>query len=242
MTYKQHFFVIFFWLYAASLLASELSISPTKLMMSPHEKITILRVKNLGKNPSLLQVEIKKWTQEEGEDIYTSTHDIILAPLIFEVAPGKTQLIRMTQRHPRATNSEQAYRVFLHEILKQENASSLREQDGLNFRLEFVIPFFIAPTQKVQGLSYDWQVNKVTPTTVSITLKNMGIHHLFINQLWLENTKGRALFPPQKVFLYLLPMTRRHMTITVNEPIHDMDVVIKTNLDVEKSENDKSKK
>ena len=74
--------------------AASLEISPVRLSINPNNNTSSsFTMTNQDEGPVLLQVQIKKWTQENGEDIYTDTHELIVKPAIFKLEPKETQVL-----------------------------------------------------------------------------------------------------------------------------------------------------
>ncbi|MGV8075544.1 MAG: hypothetical protein AB2L11_13440 [Syntrophobacteraceae bacterium] len=77
-------------MFAASLLflclpanAASLDIQPVKLYLGNEKKVEKLTLKNLDEVDFPLQIKAYKWTQNDnGEDIYEDTQDVIIFPKI----------------------------------------------------------------------------------------------------------------------------------------------------------------
>lgn len=93
--------------------ASSFRVSPVIVSVATAQRSAALSVENLEDSPVPVRVQLFRWTQSDGKDIYTPTDDLIASPPIFTLAPNDRQLLRVGSR---AGALSGAYRVIIEEI------------------------------------------------------------------------------------------------------------------------------
>lgn len=177
---------------------NSIKISPTRIDLSAREKIATLIVSSPNSSPILIQTELLRWTQENGEDIYTPTERLAVLPSAFSILPGQKQQLRIALQHPPG-DVESAYRLYVREVVSGNEPGY---QGGLKIALRIGIPIFVEPlTQAVEIL--DWDVTQKN-NKIGVRLKNNGNVHVLVEELALLH--GNIILNQQSVFKYLLPM------------------------------------
>src|SRR5262245_57997214 len=98
-----------------------IQIAPVLVSMTPQRPISSLRIRNGRSDPVAFEVDAFRWTQVDGQDRLTPAPDLIVAPGVFEIAPGGDQLLRVGLRRP-ATDRETAYRLVLRELPREHES------------------------------------------------------------------------------------------------------------------------
>lgn len=177
---------------------NSIKVSPTRIDLSSKEKIATLTVSSPSQNPILIQTELVRWTQENGEDIYTPTERLAVLPSAFSIPPGQKQQLRIALQHP-SSDLETAYRLYVREVVSSKESGY---QGGLKIALRIGIPIFVEPlTQPIEVL--DWEVTQKN-NSIGVRLKNNGNVHVLIEELALLH--GNTIINQQNTFKYLLPM------------------------------------
>ena len=68
--------------------ASSFQVNPVRAALSPVQPVVALTVRNIGTEPAVMQLEVMNWSQQEGQDVYAATKDILSTPPIFTVPGG----------------------------------------------------------------------------------------------------------------------------------------------------------
>ena len=77
-------FGLFVFLAGATVVnAGSIGVSPVRVTLSDKQKIGTITLRNDGTDPVPMQLEALKWSKEEGEDVFTSTRELIVNPPIF---------------------------------------------------------------------------------------------------------------------------------------------------------------
>jgi hypothetical protein len=75
-------FGLFVFLVGATVVnAAAIGVSPVRVTLSDKQKIGTITLRNDGTDPVPMQLEALKWSKEEGEDVFTSTRELIVIHL-----------------------------------------------------------------------------------------------------------------------------------------------------------------
>ena len=179
--------------------ASGLQISPVRIHLSKQQGVTSFTVTNSTNKEVVLQGEIKQWRQAGEQELYSASDDLILAPPIVAIPPGKSQIFRVAVRNHKPSDEEQSYRVYLQEVVSQLD----KEKAGLHFALRIGLPVFIAPKTSLPK-KVKWDV-KTKKGEVLLTATNLSNVHVQISHLLLVDKKKNNPIIDKSVFRYLLP-------------------------------------
>jgi len=124
-----------------SAIASSLVLTPLRLSLTTERPVEVLTVRNDGDEPAVMQLDLAKWTQADGKDIYTATTDILATPPIFSVPAHGSHLVRVGLRRGADPTLELSYRMFLEEVPPPPKPNFT----GLRVALRFGVPIFVAP-------------------------------------------------------------------------------------------------
>jgi fimbrial chaperone protein len=192
--------------------AGYFSVSPVKLFLDEGEKASLIKVKNKGEESVTIQVEAMVWSQNDaGEDIYTSTKEIILFPKIVAIGKGEETVIRIGVQRTGTTEKEQAYRIFVQELPVSKPGVM-----ALKFAVRMTIPIFIQPAEQVQGQSL--QKVGLRDGRFFVSVLNSGNSHLMVNKVLVTGVgdDGKEIFSQETNGWYVLSEATR--TFSVNLP------------------------
>lgn len=131
--------------------AGQFAVQPTRLELGPLHRSGALVIRNEASAPLSFQVTGVAWTQDEnGQEQYTDTTDIVYFPRLLTVAPGQDAVIRVGLRKaPEAL--EKTYRVFIQELAPAEKST----EPGARIRvvMRFGAPVFVKPVREHQQLT-----------------------------------------------------------------------------------------
>ena len=105
--------------------------------------VAVLEVQNTGDQATLVQVDSFQWTQAGTVDLLEPTAELITTPLVMDLSPGETRLVRVGLRESGMathTAAERGYRVFVREV----PPAGLTE-NGLRFAVRIGVPVFALP-------------------------------------------------------------------------------------------------
>ena len=143
----------------APLAQAGISISPPGIELKPGQQTAELRVSNDGDHEVSMQASLVRWTQDsEGRDAETESRDFVLYPKLFQIAPGKDQVLRVGRLPgaPGNGDTELAYRLTLRELPLDQGLAN-----GVGVLLRLRLPVWLLPVQPRR----DWSV--AAPLAVS---------------------------------------------------------------------------
>jgi fimbrial chaperone protein len=184
--------------------AGSLRVAPTLLEIADSRPV-MLTITNSGSQPSLIQLEAKRWTQDSGADEYGDAGDIIASPPIFRLEPGAEQTVRIGRRDSQSPAQEHAYRIFVQEVATAANTSATE----LNVLLRVGVPLFVKPIQAAPA-KIEFSLACPASSTMALRLHNSGGRTTRIDQIMIEGNEGGS----QKASaLYLLAGATRLLTL-----------------------------
>lgn len=182
------------------LLAATFNVSPIRVGLSAQRPIVPLSVRNEGDDPLVVQVQVVRWSQKDGEDVYESTKDILATPPIVTVPPRSTQIVRVGLRRGVDPERELSYRVYLAEVPAPPAADANR----VHVALRIGLPVFVSsPTAPKPALA--WKVVHGEDGAATLRVKNEGNAHARIANVRLLSSADRQPLARYPNPAYLLP-------------------------------------
>lgn len=179
-------------------LASGWEISPVRVNLSKKKPIGSFVLKNMTNQPVVLQGKVKLWTQKQGEDVYTKSDELIFAPPIVKIAPGKAQIFRVGLRQKHTEVKEASYRLFIHEVVKSLDTG----EEGIRFALQVSLPVFVEPKQLIHA-PLNWDVIEKS-SEVEVRATNPSNRHVQVSHLLVKDKLGKNKILDKNTFHYLL--------------------------------------
>jgi fimbrial chaperone protein len=142
-----------------------LRVVPTRLDLPPDHHAAAVTVTNTGSVTTLLQLEPKRWSQQEGSDTYSTASELIVSPPIFTLDAGAEQVVRVARRDGSPIKGELAYRLFIQEVPTPASAAP-RE---VSVVLRIGVPVFDTPASAVNA-KLEWALrcqNGVAPVLIA---------------------------------------------------------------------------
>lgn len=189
--------------------AGSFSVTPVRATLSADLPVSSFTVRNAASEPTVVQLELMQWSQQNGQDVYTATRELLATPPIFTLPAGGAQVIRIGLRRPPDRQTELAYRLFLQEV----PAAPKPDFRGLQVALRLGVPVFVTPAISAAP-ALRWQVISVTEGELRIRAANEGASHVQVTGLQLDNAEAVELGRRQ-LNDYLLPGQYREWTFKV---------------------------
>ena len=175
-----------------------IQISPLRLELSDTHSTSILIVKNRANTPSLVQLELSAWSQQNNEEILEPSRDILISPPVFTIAANSEQIIRVVMRRKADSGKELTYRLFLREV---EDKSQIAKAGEIKVLLNISIPIFVQPIIKPQPKLL-WRASVDAAQKIQLKLINEGSQHIQIKSFQLASG-DKNLY--QSSMRYVLP-------------------------------------
>lgn len=179
--------------------AGSFAVSPVRATLSSKQPAASLVVRNSGPEPTVVQLEVVGWSQEEGKDIYAPTKEILATPPIFTVPPGGSQVVRVGLRRNPDAQRELTYRLFLQEVPIPKP-----DQSGLRVVLRVGIPVFVNPAVAVAPV-LRWQAAHTPDGALKLSLTNSGNAHIQVAKSSLTLASSAQTLMSHDVAAYVLP-------------------------------------
>jgi len=187
--------------------AGSFTVNPVRLTLSATEPVAAVTIKNVGEEGTVVQIETSSWTQHGGQDVLTSTTDILATPPIVTVPPGASRIVRVGLRRPADPQRELTYRMFLREVPPPQPVSQ-----GLRVALLISMPVFVTPPH-LPGAQVEWRAIRMHDGNIQLQARNTGQAHIQLGQLQIVQTGNGAEVATRNMADYLLPENSREWTL-----------------------------
>jgi fimbrial chaperone protein len=187
------------WLASFGTQASSFQVNPIRLMLSADHSTDVVTLTNDSDTPTEVQLVIVAWSQENGEDVYTPSRNLLATPPIFTIPVGKQQIVRVGMRTQPGVKQETAYRLFFTEV-PPPPAPGFR---GLQVALRIGIPVFVEPAANTAAV-LKWTARSLSGKELELQAVNNGSAHAQILKLSIAATKQNMQLA-QKSGGYVLP-------------------------------------
>jgi fimbrial chaperone protein len=199
---------------ASPVLAGSIAVSPVRLDLSARQPVTVVKVRNDGTEPSVVQLDIVSWAQDATEDVYGATSELLATPPIFTVPAGGSQVVRVGLRRGPDAERELTYRLFLQEIPPAAEPGF----QGMRMALRIGVPVFVAPNAKAKQ-ELRWRAVMAAGGGIKVSLANSGTEHVKIADLQLAMVDGGHASQVQRVSTYVLPGQSREWLVKMDGPL-----------------------
>lgn len=190
--------------------AGGLTVSPVRLELAPGARAVSLAVSNGADRGKSVQVEAWRWTQHNGEDLYTPAPELIVNPPVFRLAPGARQVVRAGFHNGApAAAVETAYRLYLQELPDGDEPAPMQ----LRLMLRIGVPLFVSPAVPAAAQPR-WTLTREPDGALALELRNEGGRHLRVDKL--EFAGGETPFAGLS---YVLPGQSRRWSLPADAPM-----------------------
>lgn len=178
--------------------ATSIEVSPVSHDLVPGQTMLSMTLSNRADATATLQVRAFVWTQPDGQDRLTPAAEVLVAPAIVSVAPGRSQVVRV--RAPAApAGREVSYRLLIDELPEASADTQVR------MVLRLSIPVFVhGSTPAAPRLTAQLDAARGT-----VTLANGGGSRARVQQLALLAPDGERLAVAPAANPYLLSGAQR---------------------------------
>lgn len=198
---------------AAPAFAGALSVNPVRIDLAPGRPVASVVVRNDAADPAVVQLEVVGWSQNDTEEVYAATTDVLATPPIFTIKPGAAQVVRIGLRRAPDASQELTYRLFLQEVPPARAA----DDQGMRVALRVGVPVFVTPQAPARS-ELVWQAT-VTADGLRVTLANHGRAHVKIADLELRESAASAPGRVERVATYVLPGKSRSWLLKADSPV-----------------------
>jgi P pilus assembly chaperone PapD len=119
--------------------AAEFQLSPTRVQLDPKHLVDTVVVGNSGTTPLRFEVSVQRWRMAaDGHWELAPSDDLIVHPLLLDIAPGAKGRVRVGQLAPSQDPAELAYRIQL-----EEQAIGPQESNRVRMLTRISLPVFV---------------------------------------------------------------------------------------------------
>lgn len=187
--------------------ASSLSVTPIMVTLDDDNRSAVITVKNGSNEPRVIQTELLRWTQENGENRYAPSNDILVNPPLAVLQPGQSQIVRVGLNSKRIDNQELAYRLYIGEVPPQ----SAPGVSGVRVALRFGLAVFATP-QSATPARPTWKAARSRDGSLQLNLDNAGNRHLRLANLRvIDPASGKQLSAWQRAPITVLAGQARRL-------------------------------
>lgn len=188
--------------------AGSIAVNPVRQTLSATQTTGALVVRNSGADPSVVQLQVVSWSQQDGKDVQVPTKDLLATPPIFTVPAGGSQTVRIGLRRSPDARREGSYRLIMQEVPPPPKP----EFRGLQVALRLSVPIFVAPAV-VSPPTLAWRANLTAQGDVNITAANTSNTHVQVLRFKLLSA-GVALPGTETAqAAYILPEQQRDWSL-----------------------------
>lgn len=196
---------------ATSAAAAGVKVSPVRLYLGADERSTAITLSNGTQQTKRFQVELRQWSQVDGDDVLQETHQVIANPPLFSLKPNQTQVIRIGFLRVPDQPVEQAYRIFVREVPDNGPLDATASPGlGVQVLIRYAIPLFVAPKAKVHR-QLEWSAQR-DDSNYRVTVRNAGNVHERRAQMKIYAGESQTLLGSDDSLNDLLPGTEKTWT------------------------------
>jgi len=214
LRYRCRFLVgLIIWVFACLVESANLSVNPVLITLDGSDSIAAMTLTNRGEESVVMQASVSAWSIRDNKEHYEPTARLIVTPPIFEVAPGKSQIVRVGLSATASSAVEQSFRIFLEQspatpddegLVANDNA--IKAPRAIQMTLRIGIPVFIKPVG-VNKRELVWAVQRLANGQLRIEAANQGTRHTKISRLTLFDQHNSIA--SSTIQRYILPGSRR---------------------------------
>lgn len=187
--------------------AGSFAVNPVRVTLSAAQSVAAVTVRNVGSEPTVVQLETSSWTQHDGADVLAPTSEVLATPPILTIQPGASRIVRVGLRRPPDAHQELTYRLFLREVPPPEPISQ-----GLRVALLVSMPIFVVPP-RVAAPEVHWRAIRTHDGKIRVQAANTGGSHIQLGQLDIAIAAGGEKVSSRNMSEYLLPNNSREWTV-----------------------------
>jgi len=166
--------------------AGSFQVSPVRVTLSETSPTATINITNDSPGDDVvLQLRASSWAQQDGEDAFTPSTDLLVTPPIFTIKAGGSQTVRVGLRKVVAGSVQQTFRLFMTEVPPPPKEGFA----GLQVSLSISIPVFVAPKMPVTGLPV-WRA-KMVGASLEVSATNPANSHVQIIEANLNDEQDK---------------------------------------------------
>jgi fimbrial chaperone protein len=192
--------------------AASWEIDQVRIDLSQKKQTNVLTIKNTSDSATSIQIQVLLWSQNDEEDNFESTRDLVVSPSFVTLPPKSEQIIRTKLRRSADQNKELTYRMNLVEIAPVTS----QEFNGVKVLMKVGVPVFVEPLKGKDDTKILWVLEKKPDNQIKVTLVNQGHIHLKILDFSLYLKGDKEVLSNQPITSYVMGAQSRSWLIKQN--------------------------
>lgn len=216
--------------------AGSLSILPIKVFLNKETKTATLDITNLSDEVMSIQVEGFKWWQDNnGQDKYEVTNEIVYFPKIFKIKPQEKKIVRVGYKGG-WPQTEKTFRIYVRQLpIAKPSGKAVR------MVLNIGVPVFVEPVSKTNGKILIEKVG-MSGGRLFAAVKNPGNSFISVSKLIAKgvDNEGTKVFSREASGWYVLAGVTKWFPVEVSPEECSKSREIKVTAKTEKGKAEKS--
>ncbi|HSI55145.1 MAG: molecular chaperone [Ramlibacter sp.] len=190
--------IVFLWASLAACFAAHaggFAIVPLRVELGPN-KAGSITITNTDEAKTF-EVRAVSWKQQNRQDSYAPTDELLLAPATFKLEKGATQVVRIQLNKPQDA-AERPYRIFIDEVPPSNQVKS----NALKTVVSMVVPVFVAPASGPIAKGEAAVSVALVKDVLQIEMRNTGKANLKMREFVVTSAKaGELLKVPSAAYV-----------------------------------------
>ena len=182
-------------------------VQPQVATLSARTPIAELEFSSLYAQERIFDVRVLRWTQRNGQDVFTPDDGFVVSPSVFSIAPYESVLIRIEQRGFEQPSVEQSYKIVMTSVVAGAGAPPSTAP-----RLEATL--FVPPAKPADDAIFT--LKNTQAGQGDLIIENRGNAHLYLGNLSID-LGGRIMYSGT-IAAYVLANSTRTFHLRVADP------------------------
>lgn len=131
-----------------------LSVAPIRVELEGDGSGATVRLTNSSDHALPVQTRLFAWSQDDGEDVYAPSTDLVVSPSIVSIPTGETQVVRVLRKGS-ASPGEKRFRLVIDQL---PDPTTMRPGQAQT-RIRFTVPVFV-DRDKAAPAQFAWRMSK----------------------------------------------------------------------------------
>jgi len=177
---------------AATVGPAVLTIAPLRVELAGDSAGATVRLTNSSDHSLPVQARLFSWSQDQGEDVFAPSSELVVSPSITSIPSGETQVVRVLRKGA-ASPGEKRFRLVIDQLPDPAAARPGQAQT----RIRFTVPVFV-DRDKAEAAQFAWRLTKE-----GLELANTGGLTARILDISVKTADGRAVAVERNALRYV---------------------------------------
>jgi len=191
------------------------NVHPLLLDLNDAQRNAAITIANGESFPELMRVVVRAWDQDQGEDHYAPSEDLLVVPPVLSVASQQEKFVRLGLRHPVDAGRERAYRVFVTQV---PSAVTMKRGAVVQVAFRVGVPVFVNAVKLPTNVQADggatWKATLTGARKIRLTVTNGAASHIRIDGMKIYTDASKTqLLAERPMREYVLAGVTRSFTL-----------------------------